>query len=74
MIAIESESTLWLLILRSRPPFTGVLWGLGLKVPHRVLFEQFWAPASEYPKSAFECFLAFFGPKKGQKCEMAQKM
>ena len=42
---------------RSRPPFTGVLRGLGLKVPHGVLFEQFWAPASECPK---ECFLSAF--------------
>ena len=45
--------------LRSRPPFTGVLRGPGLKVPHRVLFEQFWAPASECPK---ECFLSAFWP------------
>ena len=54
--------------LRSRPPFTGVLRGPGLKVPHGVLFEQFWAPASECPKECFfECFWAFFGPKKCQK-------
>ena len=54
--------------LRSRPPFTGVLRGPGLKVPHGVLFEQFWAPASECPR---ECFLSvfwrFFGPKNAKK-------
>ena len=38
------------LVLRSRPPFTGVLRGPGQKVPHGVLFECFWAPASECPK------------------------
>ena len=42
-------------ILRSRPPFTGVLRGPGWKVPPGVLFECFWAPASECPK---ECFLS----------------
>ena len=52
------------LSLRSLPPFTGVPRGPGLKVPHGVLFEQFWAPASECPK---EWFLAFFGGQKRQK-------
>ena len=53
------------IVLRSRPPFTGVPRGPSLKVPHGVLFEQFWAPASECPK---ECFLsAFWGPKQRQK-------
>ena len=33
--------------LRSRPPFAGV----GRKLPQRVLFECFWAPGSECPKS-----------------------
>ena len=32
-------------VLRSQPPFTGVLRG-----PGRVLFECFWAPAPECPK------------------------
>ena len=41
--------------LRSRPPFTGVLRGPGLKVPLGVLFGQFRALASECPK---ECFLS----------------
>ena len=36
--------------LRSLPPFTGVLRGLGLKVPHGVLFEQFWALRGRCPK------------------------
>ena len=36
-----------ILILRSRPPFTGVLRGLGRKVPHGVLLECFWTPGSE---------------------------
>ena len=36
--------------LRSRPPFTEVPRGPGLKGPHGVLFEQFWAPASEWPQ------------------------
>ena len=53
------KCTLQTLRLRSRPPFTGVLRGPGLKVPHGVLFEQFWAPASECPK---ECFLSAFWP------------
>ena len=44
--------------------FTGVLRGPGLKVPHGVLFEQFWAPASECPK---ECFLSAFWPFWAQK-------
>ena len=52
------------LSLRSWPPFTGVLRGQGPKVPHGVLFEQFWAPASECPK---ECFLGAFGHFKAQK-------
>ena len=43
--------------LRSLPPFTGVPRGPGLKVPHGVLFGQFWAPASKCPK---ECFLSGF--------------
>ena len=51
-------------ILRSRPPFTGVLRGPGLKVPHGVLFGQFWAPASDCPK---ECFLSAFWPFLGIK-------
>ena len=34
---------------KTRPPFTGVLRGPGLKVLHGVLFEQFWASASECP-------------------------
>ena len=52
--------------MRSRPPFTGVLRGPGLKVPHGVLFEQFSAPASECPK---ECFWSVFLSlaQKGQK-------
>ena len=36
--------------LRSRPPCPGAP---GRKVPHEVLFECFWAPDSECPKSAF---------------------
>ena len=52
------------LVLRSRPPFTGVLRGPGLKVPHGVFFEQFWAPASECPK---ECFLSAFWRVLGSK-------
>ena len=48
----EGSLRLW-----SRPPFTGVLRGPGLKVPHGVLFERFWSPASECPK---ECFLSAF--------------
>ena len=43
--------------LRSRPPFTRVLGDPGWKVPHGVLFECFWALASECPK---ECFLSAF--------------
>ena len=54
--------------MRSPAPFTGVLRGLGLKVPHGVLFEQFWAPGSECPKECFlSVFLAFFGPKTPKK-------
>ena len=52
------------LCLRSLPPLTGVLQGPGLKVPHGVLFGQFWAPASECPE---ECFLSAFGHVKAQK-------
>ena len=51
-------------MLRSRLPFTGVLRGPGLKVPHGVLFEQFWAPGSKCPK---ECFLSAFWRFWGQK-------
>ena len=47
----------WHLSLRSQPPFTGAPRGRGLKVPHGVLFERFWAIASECPK---ECFLSVF--------------
>ena len=54
-----------MLALRSRPPFTGVLRGPGLKVPHGVLFKQFWAPASECPKECFSS--AFFGGFIAQK-------
>ena len=56
-------------VLRSRPPFTGVLRGPGLKVPHGVLFGQFWAPASECPK---ECFLSAFGRFLGLKMPKLQ--
>ena len=52
------------LTLRSRPPFTGGPRGLGQKVPHRVLFECFWAPGSECPK---ECFSRAFGHFWGSK-------
>ena len=38
-------------VLRSRPPFTGLLRGPSLKVPHGVLFGQFWAGAQNCPKS-----------------------
>ena len=41
--------------LLSRPPFTGVPRSPGWKVPHRVLFEWFWAPGMERPK-AFSAF------------------
>ena len=55
------------LLSRSRPPFTGVPRGPDLKVPHGVLFEQLWAPASECPK---ECFLSafrhFLAPKNAE--------
>ena len=55
-------------VLRSRPPFTGVLRAPGRKVPPGVLFERFWAPGSECPK---ECFLSafwhFWGSKSAKK-------
>ena len=51
---------------KKRPPFTGVPRRPGLKVPHGVLFELFWAPASEW-RVLFECFSAVLGPKKRQK-------
>ena len=47
----------WQLVLRSGPPFTGVLRGPGRKVPPGVFFQCFWAPGSECPK---ECFLSAF--------------
>ena len=54
--------------LRSRPPCTGVPRGPGRKVLHGVLFECFWAPASECNT---ECFLSalwrFLSPKTCQK-------
>ena len=40
-------------VLRSQPPFTGVLRGPGRKVPPGVLFECFWAPGSECPRERF---------------------
>ena len=42
---------------RNMPLSTGVLRGPSRKVPHGVLFECFWAPASECPK---ECSLSAF--------------
>ena len=69
--------------LRSRPPLTGVLRGPGLRVPHGVLFEQFWALASECPKECFSsAFLAkapkstrkaLFGTLQGKCPKIAQK-
>ena len=56
------------LVLRSRPPFTAVLRGPGLKVPPGVLFGCFWAPGSECPK---ECFLALFSPKNAESTQKA---
>ena len=41
--------------------------GPGLKVPHGVLFEQFWAPASECPKECSCAFWGFWGPKSTRK-------
>ena len=55
--------------LRSRPPCTGVLSGPGRKVPHRVLFEWFWAPASECPKESPK---ALFGALR-RRCPKALK-
>ena len=45
-------------VLRSQPPFTGVLRGPGRRVPPGVFFECFGAPGSECPK---EGFLSVFG-------------
>ena len=53
-------------VLRSRPPFAGVLRAPGQKVPHEVLFECFWAPASECPKECFSSAFGTFGAKKRQ--------
>ena len=56
------------MVLRSRPPFTGVLLGPG---PESAPRSAFWAILGTCPgvpqRVLFECFLAFFGPKKGQK-------
>ena len=53
--------------LRSLPPFAGVPRDLGLKVPHGVLSEQFWAPASKCPKECFSSgFWRFLAPKSAK--------
>ena len=54
--------------LWSRPPFTGVPEGPGLKVPHGALFEWFWGNCLRVPQRVlFECFGGTFGPKKHSK-------
>ena len=49
-------------------PGRRVLRGRGLKVPHRVLFERFWAIASECPKKCFlSAFWRFLGLENAKK-------
>ena len=54
--------------LRSRPPFTGVLLGPGPESAPRSAFWAILGTCLGVPQRVlFECFLAFFGPKKRQK-------
>ena len=50
----------------------GVLRGPGWKVPHGVLFERFWAPASECPQECFSSALwPFSAPKTPKNTQKA---
>ena len=54
--------------LRSRPPFTGVLLGPGPESAPRSAFWAILGTCLGVPQRVFfECFLAFFGPKKHSK-------
>ena len=59
-----SPHTIWRVGLRSRPPFTGVLRGPGLKVPPR---SAFWAILGTCPGVPRRAFWHFFGLKKRPK-------
>ena len=56
------------LILRSRPPFTGVLLGPGPESAPRSAFWAILGTCLGVPQRVlFECFLAFLGPKNAKK-------
>ena len=55
-------------VLRSRPPFTGVLLGPGPESAPRSAFWAILGTCLGVPQRVlFECFLAFLGPKKTPK-------
>ena len=60
-------------MLRSRPPFTGVLQAPGPESDPGVLFERFWAPGSECPKEcSLSAFWRFWGSKSAKKHSKSQ--
>ena len=60
--------TFFVVKLRSRPPFTGVLLGPGAESAPRSAFWAILGTCLGVPQRVlFECFLAFFGPKNAKK-------
>ena len=67
-IGISWAETFLRFVLRSRPPFTGVLLGLGPESAPRSAFWAILGTCLGVPQRVlFECFLAFLGPKNAKK-------